>query len=196
MLILVVKASDFRQKLSKGLWCCSNSSSSPCSTGSAIRHFPAVSCGRLLDNSTKISIHEASYTSLLVCSLLCSHHKFGSRNSNFQWFKNFLFCDGMHVCVHVEVCMYAHMLDITMRSHVFVCIWVIYHYTLTTNTCKWIWNFRNNLLMFNCFCSLLESFWNCLSVLFLSNFWPFSCRRTNFYCNFEKYIYSIATGNF
>lgn len=101
MLILVVKASDFRQKLTKGLWCCSNSSFPPCSTDSAIRHFPAVSCGSLLANSTKISIHEASYTSLLVCSLLCSHHKFGSRNSNFQWFKNFLFCDCVHVCLHV-----------------------------------------------------------------------------------------------
>lgn len=90
----------------------------PCSTDSAIRHFPAVSCGSLLANSTKISIHEASLTSLLVCSLLCSHHKFGSRNSNLQWLKYFLFCDSVHARVHVKVCICAHMLDTHAREYV------------------------------------------------------------------------------
>lgn len=124
-----------------------------CSTEPTIKHFPAVSCGSLLVNSTKISIHEACYTSLLVCFLMRSHHKFGTRNSGLQRFQYF-FSYFVHVCVHVNISM--HPCEFMCDTHIEIILLITYLYfsnlmiPIALKDCgQWLWNFQNSLWPFD-----------------------------------------------
>lgn len=101
ILLLVLKASDFRQMLTTAC----HVAQTTISTLFKWFCYHAVfqlSCSGLLGNRDEISIHEQPCLSLLVCSLLCSHHKFGSwKSSNVQSFRYFLFCECFCACESV-----------------------------------------------------------------------------------------------